>query len=145
VLRTAWVYSLHGHNFLRTMLRLAADREELRVVADQAGCPTPSWLIADVTARLLQGPGASGVYHLVTRGETTWHGFAEAIFAHALQQGMLPRAPRVVPITTAEFPTPARRPAYSVLDTTRLSRDAGLDLPDWRSALADTLGAARTA
>lgn len=145
VLRTAWVYSLHGQNFLRTMLRLGAERDELRVVADQIGCPTPSWLIADITARLIGNRDVSGTYHLVTRGQTTWHGFAEAIFRHGEELGMLPRAPRVVPIATADFPTPACRPAYSVLDTARLSRDAGIDIPDWRSALADTFAAARTA
>lgn len=144
ILRTAWVYALHGHNFLRTMLRLGAEREELRVVADQAGCPTPSWLIADTTLRLLERTGAMGTCHLVAGGQTTWHGFAEAIFDEAVTHGLLARAPRVVPIGTTEFPTPARRPAYSVLDTSRLARDFGIHVPDWRSALERTFADAGT-
>lgn len=144
ILRTAWVYGLHGHNFLRTMLRLA-DRDELRVVADQTGCPTPAWLIADVSARILaQGIGAGGTHHVVANGEVSWHGFAEAIFSDALQLGLIDRAPAVVPITTAEYPTPAQRPAYSVLDTTTLRDAYRVDLPDWRAALHTTLqGATR--
>jgi dTDP-4-dehydrorhamnose reductase len=139
VLRTAWVYGLHGSNFLRTMLRLGAEREELRVVADQCGSPTPAWLIADVTAAIVRrGVLESGVRHLVAAGQTSWHGFAEAIFAEARAHGMLPRTPRVLPITTAEFPTRAARPAWSVLDSGQLSREYGLPLPDWREALAET-------
>ncbi len=142
-LRTAWVYGLHGANFLRTMLRLAAERDELRVVADQIGSPTPAWLIADITAAILQqGITASGIHHLVTGGETSWHGFAEAIMAEAHRTGRLARVPRVVPITTAEFPTRASRPAYSVLDTTRLAAHYGVEIPDWRSALVTTLATA---
>ena len=139
VFRTAWVYAAHGHNFLRTMLRLGAEREELRVVADQVGTPTPAALIADVTAvalrRALAGPAVAGLWHLVVAGQTSWHGFAEAIFAEAVAAGLLPRAPRVLPITTAGYPTRARRPAYSCLDTTRLRRDFGVELPDWREGL----------
>ncbi|MBO9716119.1 MAG: sugar nucleotide-binding protein, partial [Pseudoxanthomonas sp.] len=106
-----------------------------------AGSPTPAALIADVTATALAralagGRTVSGTWHLVADGETSWHGFAEAIFADALAAGLLPRAPAVVPITTADYPTPARRPAYSRLDTTCLRRDFGIDLPDWRQGLA---------
>ena len=140
ILRTAWVYGLHGANFLRTMLRLAGERDELRVVADQTGSPTPAWLIADVTAAALQhGISASGIRHLVTAGEVSWHGFAEAIMAGAVDTGRLARAPRVVPITTPEFPTRATRPAYSVLDSTRLAGDYQIDIPSWRDALVTTL------
>ena len=140
ILRTAWVYALHGHNFLRTMLRLAGERDELRVVADQVGCPTPAWLIADVTATILrQGLVKPGVRHLVTQGQTSWHGFADAIMDEAFERGLLTHKPRVMPITTAEFPTPAQRPACSVLDTDWLQRDYALTLPDWRQALATTL------
>jgi len=139
ILRTAWVYALRGGNFLRTMLRLGADREELRVVADQRGCPTPAWLIADATARILQqGLRASGIRHLVAGGETSWHGFAEAIFAEAHARGLLPRVPRVLPIATADYPTRAKRPAYSVLDASSLQAEYGLALPDWRAGLAQT-------
>ena len=143
ILRTAWVYATHGHNFLRTMLRLAQERDELRVVADQRGSPTPAWLIADVTAAVLrQGIAAAGVRQIVADGETSWHGFAEAIMDEALARGLIARKPRVLPITTADFPTRARRPAYSVLDTTGLKRDYGVVLPDWRQALATTLAQA---
>lgn len=139
ILRTAWVYATHGHNFLRTMLRLAADRDELRVVADQRGSPTPAWLIADVTATIVErGMVDSGVRHIVTDGETTWHGFAEAIMDEALARGLIARKPRVVPISTADFPTRAQRPGYSVLDTGRLQQEYALTLPDWRNALATT-------
>ena len=138
--RTAWVYAAHSHNFLRTMLRVGAERDELRVVADQVGTPTPAALIADVTARALQGdPERSGVWHLTPTGQTSWHGFAEAIFEGAVARGLLARRPKVEAITTADFPTPATRPAYSVLDCTALQRDFGIQLPDWREGLAQTL------
>lgn len=139
VLRTAWVYGLYGSNFLRTMVRVGAERDELRVVADQRGCPTPAWLIADVTARILrQGIVASGVRHLVASGETTWHGFAEAIFDEALARGVIARRPVVTAIATADYPTRAARPAYSVLDNTRLRDEYAIDFPDWRDALRTT-------
>lgn len=140
ILRTAWVYGLHGHNFLRTMLRLGAERDELRVVADQVGGPTPAWLIADVTATIVQqGIGDGGTHHLVADGQTSWHGFAEAIMDEAFAAGLLATRPRVVPITTADYPTPAARPAWSVLDTGSLRQGWGVALPEWRSALAKTL------
>lgn len=140
ILRTAWVYALHGQNFLRTMLRLGAERDELRVVADQIGSPTPAWLIADVTARAIEMSAIDrDTWHLVTAGEVSWHGFAEAIMQVAVDSGHLSRSPKVTPITTAQFPTRARRPGYSVLDTSRLQQALGLDLPDWQSALRETL------
>ena len=140
VLRTAWVYAAQGRNFLRTMLRLAAERDELRVVADQHGTPTPAVLIADVTAQLLRrSPEASGLYHLTAAGQTTWHGFAEAIVDRACDLGRLVRKPRIIPITTADYPTPAARPAYSVLDCTKLQRDFNIRLPNWREGLDNTL------
>lgn len=136
IIRTAWVYASHGKNFLLTMLRVGAQRDELRVVADQIGTPTSAALIADVTAQVLrQGTKASGTWHLTAAGQTSWHGFAEAIFARAVASGLLPRAPQVVAIPTSEYPTPARRPAYSCLDTTSLQRDFGIDLPAWETAL----------
>lgn len=139
ILRTAWVYSMHGHNFLRTMLRLAGERDELRVVADQIGCPTPSWLIADVAAELVaRSRPAAGIFHLVTRGRTSWHGFAAAIVDEACRHGLITATPRVTAITTAEYPTPARRPPWSVLDPSRLEAMLGRELSDWRSALAET-------
>lgn len=143
ILRTAWVYGLRGHNFLRTMLRLGGEREELRVVADQHGSPTPAWLLADAVAQVLrQGIQASGVRHLVAAGDTSWHGFAQAIFAEAHTRGLIERVPKVLPIATADYPTPARRPAYSVLDSRRLQAEYGLVVPDWRQALNQTFGRA---
>ena len=140
ILRTAWVYATRGNNFLRTMLRLGRERDELRVVADQHGCPTPAWLIADATAHILRsGLRESGVRHLVAGGETTWYEFAESIFQHAKATGLIDRCPRVIPIATADYPTRARRPAYSVLDTQRLRTEYGLSLPDWRECLDATL------
>ncbi|UKE72766.1 dTDP-4-dehydrorhamnose reductase [Xanthomonas graminis] len=142
IFRTAWVYAAHGSNFLRTMLRVGAERDELRVVADQVGTPTPAGLIADVTAQVLAQRAAaqSGTWHLTAAGETTWHGFAEAIFEEALAAGVLARVPRVLPIATAEYPTPAKRPAYSRLDVSRLQRDFSLVLPEWRDGLRRVIG-----
>lgn len=136
IFRTAWVYATHGSNFLRTVLRLAREREELRIVADQFGSPTPAALIADVTAAILaQSPRASGTWHLTATGETSWHGFASAIIDRAHGLGLLARRPAVTAITAAEYPTPARRPARSCLDCARLQQDFGVRLPDWRAAL----------
>ncbi len=151
LLRTAWVYGARGHNFLRTMLRLAAERDEIRVVADQIGAPTPARVIADTTAAMIrrwlaEGERLDGTYHVVTRGQTSWFAFAEAILRGARERSLIPALPRIVPITTADYPTRARRPAYSVLDGARLERAFGLQLPEWASALAavlDELAAAR--
>ena len=141
ILRTAWVYAAHSSNFLRTMLRLAVDRDELRVVADQVGTPTSARLIADATATMVaQQSGVSGLWHLTAAGQTSWHGFAEAIVTQAQARGIIQRAPRVVPITTAEFPTRAKRPAYSCLDTSRVISQFGVPLHDWRVALEEELG-----
>ena len=141
IFRTGWVYGRHGANFMRTMLRLAAGRDELRVVADQLGAPTPAALIADVTARIIaSSPTVSGLFHLTAKGQASWHGFAVAIFEHACRSGMLARAPRVLPITTADYPTPARRPAYSRLDSTALQETFGIVLPDWELGLERVLG-----
>lgn len=140
IFRTAWVYASHSANFLRTMLRVGAERDVLRVVADQVGTPTPAALIADVTAHVMLHPGAlSGTWHLTARGETSWHGFAEAIFSEAVATGRMSRAPTVEAITTAEYPTPARRPAYSHLDVTRLESDFGITLPRWEDGLRRVL------
>lgn len=141
IFRTSWVYGTHGHNFLRTMLRLFRERDEVRVVDDQIGSPTWSRLIAEVTAqvlgRVLAGnldpAQARGVYHLSGGGQTSWHGFARAILD---QSGL---TCRLVPILTQDYPTPARRPAYSVLDNSKLATDWGLALPDWRQSLAQCL------
>lgn len=140
IFRTAWVYATHGRNFLRTVLRLASERDELRVVADQIGSPTPAALIADVTAHVLaQSPMHSGLWHLTTSGQASWHAFAEAIMAQAVDRRLLPRKPLIVPITTADYPTRAARPAFSVLDCRRLETEFGITLPHWHDALGDVL------
>ncbi|HJU38844.1 MAG TPA: sugar nucleotide-binding protein, partial [Tahibacter sp.] len=147
--RTAWVYGARGANFLRTMLRLARERDRLTIVADQRGAPTPSRLIANVTAAALarwlawsdaERRAASGTYHLVSAGECTWHDFASAIVARAQAAGILERQPEVAAIATADFPTKARRPAYSVLDTARLRATFGVHLPSWEEGLAGVIG-----
>lgn len=136
IFRTAWVYASHGANFLRTMLRVGAERDQLRVVADQIGTPTPAALIADVTAQALQHPGhLSGTWHLTASGQTSWHGFAEAIFAEALATGVLAKVPTVEAIPSSEYPTPAKRPAWSVLDNRKLQQDFSIVLPTWQDGL----------
>ena len=140
ILRAAWVYAAHGKNFLRTMLRLAGERDELRVVADPFGAPTPAGWIADASAQVLRSDaGIVGTWHLTAASETSWHGFAEAIFAEAEALGVLTRKPRVLPISTADYPTPAKRPAYSVLETAKLRQDFGIIPPLWREGLRQTL------
>jgi len=140
IFRTAWVYAAHGHNFLRTMLRLGHERGTLRVVADQTGTPTSAALIADVTAHVLQHPGdLSGTWHLTATGDTTWYGFAKTIFLEAQARGLVHSIPELVPIATCDYPTPARRPAYSCLDTSGLQRDFKLTLPAWREGVCQVL------
>ena len=140
IFRLCWVYGNRGNNFLRTMQRLARERETLRVVNDQSGCPTWSRLIAQVTTlavtQVLAAPvpeGFNGVYHLAAGGQTTWHGFASRIIEK------LPETERkcrvVQPIPSSEYPTPAKRPAYSVLDCSKLEHTFGLRLPDWSDGL----------
>lgn len=138
ILRTSWVYGMRGKNFLQTMLRLGAERDELRVVADQFGAPTWSRTIADTTAAVLaqaRGGGAawwdqnSGLYHLSCQGQTSWHGFTEAIVAKAAL------ACRVTPIGSADYPTPARRPANSVMSSNKLI-ERFCAIPDWEQALS---------
>ena len=146
--RTAWVYAVRGSNFMRTMLRLGAERDELRVVADQHGAPTDTGLIVRATLAALdrwQRADAGergrlrGTHHLVASGATTWHGFASAIFEQAQARGVLARAPRVVPIGSAEFPTPAVRPAWSLLDNRGFQQNFDFPLPDWRNGLAQVV------
>jgi dTDP-4-dehydrorhamnose reductase len=135
ILRTSWVYGPRGRNFFLTMLRLAHERDELRVVNDQRGAPTSAIALATATAQILQrhGDDANGLFHLTAAGETTWFGFAEAILARA--RPTLGRVPRLVPIPTAEYPTPAKRPANSALDCGKARRTLGVALADWRSGL----------
>lgn len=136
--RLAWVYAAHSANFLRTMLRVGAERDALRVVADQIGAPTPAHWIAAASLRALEA-GARGLYHLAPQGQTSWHGYAEAIFAGAVARGLLAKAPAVEAIASSAYPTPAARPAWSVLDSAKLARDAKVRLPDWRIGLDEVL------
>jgi dTDP-4-dehydrorhamnose reductase len=134
ILRTSWVYGVHGANFLKTMLRLAAERDELRVVADQRGCPTSTMDLAEAilhaAARIRDGQADYGTYHLAGQGVTTWHGFASRIVA--AQAPLMGRNPKVVSITTAEFPTPARRPANSELDSSLFAKTFGMTARPWQ-------------
>lgn len=137
VLRTSWVYGLTGKNFLLTIRRLARERDEVRIVADQVGTPNWSRTLAAATARLVaMGTGAlaerAGLYHFTSTGSTTWHGFARAIVGGA-------EKPVVTPIATSDYPTPARRPAYGVLATGKFERAFGFSLPAWQEALAACL------
>ena len=136
IFRTAWVYGAYGHNFMRTMLRLAAERDELRVVDDQYGTPTSASRIASVTTAVLaSAERPSGLWHLAASGGTTWHGFAGAIIEGAHARGLLTTPPAVVPVPGSEYPTPARRPSYSRLDTSALQAQWPIALPPWRDDL----------
>ena len=148
VFRTCWVYGLHGANFMKTMLRLGRrsieSGDELRVVGDQVGVPTWTRHLADATALVLARKDApDGLYHLASGGETNWHEYAQAIFATAIEAGVLDGMPKLRRIASADYPLPAPRPANSRLDCTRVRRDFGLALPDWRIGLADCLAEAR--
>ena len=137
VVRTSWLFGEGGPSFVHTMLRLAKERPVLRVVADQRGCPTWTDNLAGALLALAMRPELAPTYHFCNAGETTWHGFAEAIVAEARRHRPL-ACERVEAITTAEYPTPARRPAYSVLDTSRL-RALGIATPPWQPGLADVI------
>ena len=134
ILRSSWIYGEFGNNFLKTMLRLAAERDELRVVADQRGCPTSTPDLANailtIAPRLTGGDAVWGTYHFTSDGVTTWHGFASRIVA--AQAPLTGKSPRVTAITTAEFPTPARRPANSELDCSRFARVFGFRGRPWQ-------------
>jgi dTDP-4-dehydrorhamnose reductase len=143
ILRTSWLYGETGRNFLTTMLKLGRERRQLAIVDDQTGSPTYAADVAQAIASMvtvLDGTGddLSGTYHFASAGGTTWFGFAKEIFAAAEARGW--QAPKLKPITTAEYPTPARRPAYSVLDTTKIGRVFGVDRPHWQEALSRCMG-----
>ena len=158
IFRTAWVYATHGRNFLLTILRLATQREELRIVRDQIGAPTWSREIAAATAQILERifangeaqhdlPKLTGTYHMTAAGRGSWYDFASAILEECSAASNLPPwtraatggkpiiARRIVPIQTSEYPTPARRPAYSILSNSKLSASFEIQLPDWRAQL----------
>ena len=142
ILRTSWVYCAHGANFMKTMLRLANERDELSVVDDQFGAPTWTRHLADATALLIRDhPNASGIYHLTAAGETSWYEYAEAIFAEAYKLGLIKKIPLQRRVASTNWPTPAKRPNNSRLDCSALARDTGITLPDWRSGLFACLAA----
>ena len=153
IFRTSWVFAARGANFAKTMLRLAKERDELKVIADQIGAPTGAELLADVTAHAIRtvqtrpdGQMLAGLYHLVAGGETSWHGYAQFVIEYARQVGEPIRVPSnaITPIPTSAYPTPAKRPHNSRLETTKLQTTFGLHLPDWndgvRRMLAEICG-----
>jgi len=140
ILRVSWVFGAHGNNFVKSMLRLGKEREILRVVADQYGGPTWAGAIATTLLNLVKrwGNGEAipwGTYHYSGQPATTWHGFAEAIFEQAKKLGMIDKRPRVEPITTADYPTPAQRPLNSLLDCKKIEQSLGIPQPDWHAGL----------
>ena len=151
ILRSSWIYEAHGHNFLRTMLRVGAGRDRLDIVDDQTGAPTRARDIAEATRQILAGlaerGGApaerlndrGGTYHLANAGQTTWFGYAEALFAEAVALGLLERAPELHPTSSEAFGAPARRPSYSVLDCSRIQEAFGVELPPWQTSVASCL------
>jgi len=138
IFRCSWIHAARGHNFARTMLRLARERDELAVIDDQVGAPTGADLIADVTAhairQALRDPSVAGTYHLAAAGETSWHGYARFVLdtARELRPDEPLQAREIKPVPTSAYPTAARRPLNSRLDTTRLRKTFGLALPEWR-------------
>lgn len=142
IFRTTWVYGARGHNFLLAIQRLARERDELRIVADQIGAPTWSRFLAQTTAHVVavlernrdRIDEVAGLYHVTNVGQTSWHGFAEAIVAHMRERHAL-GAKRVLPIATEDYPTPARRPKYSILDNTKAEQTFGISCPTWEQAL----------
>ena len=142
ILRTSWVYSARGNNFMKTMLRLAQSKTELNIVADQIGAPTPARLIAQITTLAIHSNMPGGLYHLAPKGETSWHGFAQEIFRQAKAQGetltMGPENAHSIP--TSDYPTPAKRPLNSRMDTHKLQSALNIQLPNWQSQLELTLG-----
>ncbi len=148
ILRTSWVYGVHGHNFVKTMLRLARQRDALGVVSDQIGCPTQAGSIASVLLELARryADGAElawGVYHYSGAPACSWYDFAVEIFRQGEAAGLIARQPEVSPIMTAQYPTPARRPAWSVLDCSRFEAAFGLAPHRWQEDLADVLAILR--
>jgi dTDP-4-dehydrorhamnose reductase len=148
ILRTSWVYAARGGNFAKTMLRLAGERDRLTVVADQFGAPTPAALLADLSAHLVRQHARSrgadfpyGTYHVAAAGETSWHGYAQFVIGEALAAGktLKTTVDAVAPLTTEQYPTPAKRPLNSRLDTTRFRTAFGLVLPSWQEGVRHVL------
>lgn len=140
IIRTAWLYSPYGANFLKTMLRLMNERPELRVIADQIGTPTSAATLAETIWRFAEHPQLHGIFHWTDAGKASWYEFAESIRAKAINQGLLPQsAAQLTPITSAEYPLPAPRPAYSLLDKSLTYQTLGIKGIPWENALDDVL------
>jgi dTDP-4-dehydrorhamnose reductase len=145
IFRTSWVYGARGGNFAKTMLRLAGERESLNVIDDQIGAPTGADLIADVTAHAIRAVQSktelAGIYHLAAAGETSWHGYAQFVIEYARQTGMQLKvtSDAIKPISTSAYPTPAKRPLNSRLNTKKLERTFELLLPDWQAGVSRML------
>ena len=143
IFRTSWVYAARGANFAKTMLRLAAERDQLNVIADQFGAPTGAELIADVTAHALRcarsNPALAGVYHLAAAGEVSWHGYADFVIEHARNAGKDLTVKAITAIPTSDYPTPAQRPLNSRLDCSKLRDAFDLNMPDWQIGVARML------
>ncbi|NOT64507.1 MAG: dTDP-4-dehydrorhamnose reductase [Methylotenera sp.] len=145
IFRTSWVYAARGGNFAKTMLKLAQERDALKVINDQVGAPTGADLLADVTAHAIrtamQRPEVCGLYHLVAGGQTTWHGYANFVIDYAREHGLdIKVAPEAIaPVPTSAFPTPAKRPLNSRLNTSKLRDAFNLNLPDWQSGVTRML------
>ena len=144
VLRTSWVFSAHGNNFVKTMLRLAKDRDQLSIVADQQGGPTSAVSIANALWQLVQRYHAEntlpwGIYHFSGAPDCSWYTFAQEIFTQAKILGLLERVPELKPIATEDYPTPAKRPAWSVLDCSTLAAQLDIEVPQWQDDLREVL------
>jgi len=135
IIRTSWLYSSHGNNFVQTMLRLMGEKPRLKVVDDQIGSPTWAGGLAEAVLTTIRNPKARGIYHWSDSGSLSWYQFAVAIQEEALVQGLLDKPVEIVPVPGSEYPTPARRPAYSVMDTSKISRELGLFPAPWRENL----------
>lgn len=146
--RTSWVYATHGNNFIKTMLKLAQSKDELNIITDQIGAPTSAALIADITAQAIryyqlnkdQQPTLHGHYHLVAKGETSWFAYAQFIFATARKLGLILQVRQVNAITTAAYPTPAKRPLNSRLNTQKLQHTFQIHLPTWQIGVEQVIG-----
>ncbi len=147
IIRTSWLYGPCGNNFVETILRLAAEREELRIIADQVGTPTYTGDLADAIFRLIEavaspqspGPSPFGIYHFANEGQCSWYEFAEEIISLAKTQGLPIKSQRILPIRTDEYPLPARRPAYSVFSKEKYLVATGAEIPGWKDSLTDYL------
>ncbi len=144
IFRTSWVYDHKGKNFLNTMLKFAKERESLSVVSDQFGAPTYAAHLAKATINILnnleENNFPSGIYHLCNSGFTSWHGFAEEIFKIARKNGIELKVNEVKPISASEFPTPAKRPANSMMDCSLVSKTFGITMPDWKDGVRECMG-----